>query len=125
MKAPIRFVLLGICLFAGALAAERAAHPPISFVLPGSGSSTVDRTQFLIVVVEPGFLSHENTPLPSDSVIAYINNALKAQGASYLGIHVRQGVRFGDLVRALDELRKTDAKSVGVSMSELPVGRDP
>ena len=125
MKTPISFVLLGIGLLANALAAERATNAPISFVVPGAGSSTIERAQFLILVVESSFVSYENTPIPSDSVIEYINNALKAQGASYVGIHVRQGAKFGDVVRTLDELRKTDAKSVSVSMAELPVGRDP
>jgi len=33
--------------------------------------------------------------------------------------------KYGDLVRAIDVLRQTDAKNIGVSMKELPAGREP
>lgn len=106
--------------------AERGGgYPPISIVIPGAGTSTVDKSQFLVLVVESKFISHEGTPIPSDGLISYINNTLKAQRASFLGVHIRQGIKYGDVVRALDELRKTEAKSISVSMVELPVGKEP
>ena len=58
-------------------------------------------------------------------MIGYVNETLKSKNASFLGIHIRQGIKFGDVVKALDELRKTDAKSIGVSMVELAPGKEP
>ena len=114
---------LGVC--AGLFAEESKTYPQISFVLPSTSGSTVSRDQIVTVVVEPGFLSHEETPIPEDGVASYIDNVLKAKNASYIGVYVRQGVKYGDLVKALDQLRLSSAKSIGVSMNELPPGKQP
>ena len=42
-------------------------------------------------------------------------------GASY----AREGIKYGDLVKAIDALRKTDAKDIAVSTVELAMGREP
>lgn len=125
MKKTILFAILALGFASHALASDKTDYPPISFVVPGVGSTPVDKTQFLTLVVEAGFITHSGTPIPSDGVVAYVNHALKAQGASFLGVHIRTGIKFADVVRALDELRKTDAKNIGVSMVELPLGREP
>lgn len=123
-----KIILSGILAFglcAGAFAADKKDYPPISLVGPGSKGSGIPRDQFVVLVVESGFISHEKNPIPGDSVVTYVDNALKAQNASYIAVHIREGIKYGDVVRALDTLRQTAAASIGVSMIELPVGRDP
>lgn len=124
----MKTILLSTILFLGvssALAASSADHPPIAFVVPGASTTPVDRSQFLFLVVEAGFISHEGQPITAEAITDYVNNALKAQGATKLAVHIRQGIKFGDVVQALDLLRKTEAKSIGVSMVELAPGREP
>ncbi|MBK8857238.1 MAG: hypothetical protein IPN11_05970 [Opitutaceae bacterium] len=95
-------VVLAVGLCSDVFAGEGKAYPQISFVLPGKGDSTVSRDQFVILVVEGAFISHEKSPIPSGGVVAYVDNALKAQDATYIGLHIREGVKYGDVVRALD-----------------------
>jgi biopolymer transport protein ExbD len=122
---PILFsTILILGLSVPALATGTADHPPIAFVVPGASSTPIDRSQFLFLVVEAGFISHEGQPIAAEAVTDYINNALKAQGATKLAVHIRQGIKYGEVVQALDLLRKTEAKSIGVSMVELATGRD-
>jgi biopolymer transport protein ExbD len=125
MKTHMLSIVLALGICGQVFAASNVDYPPITFVVPGGGGSPVDKTKFLILVVEPGFISHDSTPIPEGGVITYVNNALKVQGASFLGIHIRQGIKFGDVVKVLDELRKTQAKSIGVSMVELAPGKEP
>lgn len=125
MKNPILSFVLVVFVSASPLVAANADYPPISIVAPGSGKSPADKAQFLILVVEGGFISCEGVPIPQAGVVGYVNGALKAKGASILGVHIRQGTKYGDVVKALDELRKTEAKSIGVSMAELAPGKDP
>jgi biopolymer transport protein ExbD len=120
---PLLLVALGFS--AEAFAASKVSYAPISFVVPGTSSVPVDTSQFLILVVERGFLSHNGSPIPDGGVVSYVNRALKEQGATSVGVHIRQDIRFGEVVQALDELRKTDAKSIGVSMAELAPGKEP
>lgn len=54
-----------------------------------------------------------------------MNNLLKLNKGSYLGVYSREGVKYGDVLRAIDVLRKTDAKDIGFSMIEVPAGREP
>jgi biopolymer transport protein ExbD len=113
---------LGIC--ASALADGKKVYPPIALVVPGGSSSTTTPDQVVFLVIEGPFISHDKRPVPGDEVVAYVDSTLKAQGASYLGVHIREGVKYGDVVRALDALRLTAAKSISVSLAELPVGRE-
>ncbi len=125
MKKSILIAMIAIGLCADLLAADTKDYPQISFVLPGSSGVTVSRDQFVSLVVEAGFISHDEKPIPADAVVAYVDNALKAQNASYIGVHIREGIKFGEVVKALDVLRRTSAKSIGVSMIELRSGRTP
>ena len=125
MKPSILSVILALVICTPVFAAANADFSPISIIAPGAGGSPVDKTQFLILVVEPGFISCAGVPIPPAGVIGYVNETLKSKNASFLGIHIRQGIKFGDVVKALDELRKTDAKSIGVSMVELAPGKEP
>lgn len=125
MKTYALSILLALGLATGVCAAETKDYPPISFVLPSTYGSTISRDQIVTVVVEAGFISHEDTPIPQDRVASYIDTVLKAKNASSIGVYVRQGVKYGDLVKALDQLRLSSAKSIGVSMTELPPGKQP
>jgi biopolymer transport protein ExbD len=123
MKNFIIVLLLALAVCADALAEAKKDYPPIALVVPSGSTGTTHRDQFLILVIEGAFISHENRPVAGD-LVEYIDAALKAQGASYLGVHIREGVKYGDVVRALDTLRHTSAKSISVSLAELPIGRD-
>ena len=125
MKKPIllSLVLIGLC--ASLFADEKKDYPQISFVLPSKSGPSVGPDQFVTLVVEQGFISHDEKPIPEEAVIAYVDNALKSKNASYLGVYIREGIKFGDVVKALDVLRHTTAKSIGVSMAELSSGKRP
>ncbi len=125
MKKSVLIALIAVGLSADLLAAEKKDYPQISFVLPGSSSGGVSRDQFVTLVVEAGFISHDEKPIPGDAVVEYVESALKAQNASYIGVHIREGIKYGEVVKALDVLRRTSAKSIGVSMIELRSGRTP
>jgi biopolymer transport protein ExbD len=119
-------LLLALTLALSSVFAAGADYPPISMIPPSSGKAPVDKSQFLLLVIEPGLVvSHEGVPIRTDGVISYVNGALKAKGASLLGVHIRQGIKYGEVVRILDDLRKTDAKSIGVSMVEIAPGKEP
>lgn len=124
MKKHILLVVLASGLGANLFAEEKKSYPPISFVVPGTSNSPASRDEFIFLVIEGAFISHENKPIPPDGIVAYVDTAMQAQGASYIGVHIREGVRYGEVVRALDTLRHTSAKSIGVNMVELPVGRE-
>lgn len=116
-------LMVGLC--ADVLAADKEEFPRVTFVGVGNGKGPVDRDQFLLLVVEGPYLSYEANPIPGDGVVEYVNNLLKSRKVSYIGMHIREGTKYGDVVKAIDLLRKTDAKNIGVSMIELAVGRTP
>ncbi len=117
--------LLVLGLVTTASAAARKDPPQISMVAPSSGKSTVNRDQLVLLVIEGPFLSHEQKPVADAGVVEFVNGLLKAKGGSYLGVYIREGVKYGDVVRALDTLSLTEAKNIGVSLMELPAGREP
>ena len=119
----LSLITLGVCVTS--LADEKKEFPQISFVLPSTGGSTISKDQFITLVVEPSFISHDEKPIPADAVVVYVDNALKAQNASYIGVYIREGITYGEVVKALDVLRHTTAKSIGVSMVELSAGKRP
>ena len=57
MKPSILSVILALVICTPVFAAANADFPPISIIAPGAGGSPVDKTQFLILDVEPGFIS--------------------------------------------------------------------
>jgi biopolymer transport protein ExbD len=125
MKSRHLIALFAIGLCADALADSRKDYPQIAMVAPSSGNSPVDRERLVLLVVEGPFISHEQTPIQADRVVSYVNELLRIKGVSYVGVYSREGVKYGDVVRALDTLSLTNAKNIGVSMLELPVGKEP
>jgi biopolymer transport protein ExbD len=125
MKCRILIAFLAAGLCAGAFAAEGRTYPQISLVGPSKNPSPVPRDQFVLLVVEGPLISYDKTPIAKEGVVQYVNNLLKEKNATYLGIYIREGVKYGDVMRALDQLRLTNAQSIGVNMIELAAGRDP
>lgn len=122
---PTLIALFALGLCSAVRAEDKPAYPNIAFVGPGSGKTTISRDQLVLLVVEGPFISHEGKPVPSAGIVDYVNSLLKIKNVSYLGVHSREGVKYGDVIRAIDVLRKTNAKDIGVSMIELPAGREP
>ncbi|MEO6995047.1 MAG: hypothetical protein ABI273_15680 [Lacunisphaera sp.] len=125
MKYRILMALLAIGLCSDGLAQENGEFPRIGLVGKGAGKTPVNPDQFVILVVEGPYLSYEKNQIPEGGVVEYVNALLKTKNVSYIGIYTREGVKYGDVVRAVDELRKTNAKNIGISMTELPAGRNP
>lgn len=125
MRYRALLVLAILGLSSSLFSADKVEYPRISLVGPGAGKTPVDRDKFIALVVEGPFLSCDKTPLPADGEVDYVNQLLKTKGISYLGVYTRAGVKYGDVVRAIDILRKTDAKDIGVNLIELPAGREP
>jgi len=117
--------IFGVLLFAGVLrASDDLDYSRITFVGAGKGKA-MDRDQFVTLVVEGPFVSFDKSRIPDDALVPYVNRLLKDKGVSYLAVYAREGIKFGDLVKAIDALRKTAAKDIGVSTIELAVGREP
>jgi biopolymer transport protein ExbD len=125
MKNRIPLAILAVTLSLPLFAEEKSDHPRISFVGPGAGTTSISRDQFVLLVVEGAFLSHEQTPIADAGAVEFINTLLKTKNVSYVGVYTRQGAKYGDVIRAVDLLRKTNAKEIGVSLMELPPGRQP
>ena len=107
------------------LAQEKQDYPRISLCGPGGSKNPISRDEFIILVIEGPNLFYDTNPIPNADVVEFVNKLLKVKDVSYIGVYTREGTKFGQVVQALDILRKTNAKNIGVSMAELPVGRDP
>lgn len=93
-------------------------------VVPSSGTSTVSDSKFVVLVVESAHISHDGVPISAEGLIAYLNTTMSAEEAPYLAVHIREGVTYGDFVTAIDALRKTETKSISISLKEVPLGRE-
>lgn len=83
--ASLLAVGLAVSLFAET---RKNDYPQISFVAPGSSKTSVNRDQFVILVVEGPFISHEKTPVPYEGAVGFVNDLLKARGVTYVGVHI-------------------------------------
>lgn len=114
---------LGLC--ARVLAEEKRDYPQVSLCGPGGSKTPPNPDDFLILVIEGPNLSYDKTPIAGTEVVEYVNKLLEIKHVSYIGVYTREGTKYGDVVRAIDVLRGTNAKNIGLSMKELPLGRDP
>ena len=114
---------LGFC--AQVFAGDKLDYAQISFCMPGVSKAQPPPLEYVMLVVEGASFSCDRTPVPSTEVVEYVNKTLEVKNASYIGVYVREGTKYGDVVRALDILRECKAKNIGVSMKELPIGREP
>src|SRR4051812_5695732 len=62
MKKSILSVILAVVISGPVFAAANTDYPPISIVAPTGGSS-VDKKQFLMLVVDAGFISCDGTAI--------------------------------------------------------------
>ncbi len=86
---------------------------------------TTPRDQLVILVVDGDVITHDASPIPTADVVPLVNALLKEKKISLIGVYVREGTKYGDVVRAVDILRQTTAKNIGVSMHMIPPGREP
>ena len=117
--------VVAIGLGADGLAAEKTDLPRVSFSGPSQGKNTIGKDEVIFLVVEGASLSYEATPIPDADVVTYVNKLLDMKKIAYIGVYSREGTKYGDVIRAIDTLRGTNAKSITVSMTELPAGRTP
>ncbi len=114
-----------LALGLGTAAHAATDHARIAFVKPGVAKGVVmDSSQYVKLVIEGPFVSHDKIPVSDEGLIDYVDKILKSSGATYLAIYVREGIKFGDVVRTLDSLRKTSAKDIAVNTVEIALGRD-
>jgi biopolymer transport protein ExbD len=116
-------LLIGIC--SAALAEEPQNYAQVSLSGPGSGKTPPSRDQYITLVVDGANITYEGTVVPSHDVVPFVNGLLKEKHVSIIGIYVRTGSKYGDVIRAVDALRETTAKNISVSMVEIAPGREP
>lgn len=127
MKTMKHYVLLAVLAFgvgATVRAEEAKEYPRISFVGQGRGNPPAP-DQYIKLVVEGPYLTFEKNQVPESGAVDYVNNVLKIRNVSFIAVFTREGVKYGDVIKAIDVLRKTTAKNVGVSMIQLAPGREP
>ena len=124
MKCRLLIAAFALGLGAELLAGENSHYPTISMVGTGTSKNPTPKEELVILVVEGRVISHDAKVIPEAGLVDYVNSLLQVKKASYIGVYAREGVKYGDVIKALDSLRKTDAKDIGVSMSELPANRE-
>lgn len=117
------FLAIGLC--SPLVAQEHKDYAQVSFSVPGGSKHQMSRDQFITLIIDGPVLTYESDPIPSDQVVEYVNKLLEVKNVSYVGLYIREGTTFGDVIRAVDVLRKTKTKNIGVSVSEIPVSRKP
>ena len=122
MKTFVVLLLFGLGALSVVLAQDRKTFPPITFQVPESNSAIASQGQFVVLVIESAYLSHNGIPIPTGRVIDYVNTTMVAQNAPYLTVHVREGITYANVVAALGDLSKTETKGIALSMAELPAG---
>ncbi len=125
MKKRTLFAFLFASCCSLLLAQDNRDHAQVSLTYPGKLPPPIGSNQIVVVVVDGPLISYEKSPIPSDQVVPLLNGILKEKNVSAIGVYVRAGSKYGEVVRAVDVLRQTQAKSIGVSVMELPPGRDP
>ena len=121
---PVLMVVLATGFCAGALAADKREYPQITANFPSHAKTTISRDELITLVIEGPTITYESNAIPSAGMVDYVNNLLKAKNVSQIGVYTREGASYGDVVRAMDSLRETNAKNIGLSMAALPVGRE-
>ncbi len=112
----------GLC--ADVLAAEKHEFARVSLCSPGQSTNPPGPEKYVILVVEGPTLSYDAKPIQASEVVDYVNQLLATKDVAYIGVYAREGSTYGDVVRAIDTLRETNATNIGVSMKELAVGRE-
>ena len=119
-----------MAVFALGLGAEMLAegkqeYAQVSLCATSSSKTPPGPDQFVILVVDGPNLTYDANPIPNADVVDYVNQLLATKNASAIGVYTREGTTYGDVVRAIDALRETSAKNIGISTRALPFGREP
>lgn len=125
MKKRILLALIALSFCSSAIASDQNDYPRVAFHGPGGGGAPVDRDQYVMLVLEGPAISHDSTIVPDANVVALVNSLLESKGVSNVAVFVREGTKYGDVIRGVDILRGTKAKNIGVGMKELPHGKNP
>ena len=112
-------------LSADVTAGEPRDYARLAFIASGASRKPLSPDEYVTVVVEGPYLSYEQSAIPASGEVEFVDRLLKTKGVSYVAVYARQGIKYGDLVRAMDVLRSTAAKHVGISLTELKPGREP
>jgi len=123
MTCRLLVAVFAIGLGADLLASENIEPARISLAGTGGRNSKIITEDYIVLVVEGASLSYDGNPIPNTEAIDYVNKLLEVKNVSHIGVYAREGARYGDVVHALDLLRTTKAKNIGLSMNELPLGR--
>jgi len=78
-----------------------------------------------MVVVDGPILSYEGKSIPTAEVVPLLNAIMKQRKVSHIGVYVRAGSKYGEVMRAVDLLRRTDAKDIRICDREIRDGREP
>lgn len=128
MKFCCNRLLLGVLavgLASPLFARSEQDRPQVTLCPPSNGKHPMPRDQFVTLVIEGAALFYDGKPIPHENTVEFVNELLKTNGVSYIGVYAREGTKFGDLVNAIDLLRETTAKNIGVSTLEMPTGLNP
>jgi biopolymer transport protein ExbD len=125
MKSRLFIAVLAVVLCSDLLAAEQRKFAEVTLCGAGGNTTHISQKEFVILVVQGPDLFFDKKPIPAAQVVDFVNGLLKANNLSYIGLYAREGTKYGEVVRAIDTLRATDAKNIGLSMTELPIGREP
>lgn len=125
MKKLITLALLTVGFGGSLLFAGQGDYANVVLCAQGASKNPIPKDQFITLVLDGPVIFYETTPIPDSDVLSYVNTVLESKQVSYIAVYVRQGTKYGDVVRSVDTLRKTNAKDIGMSMVELAPGQNP
>jgi biopolymer transport protein ExbD len=108
----------------GLLAQAQPRYAPITLAIASAGKSTTTPDQVVTLVIDRSVLTYESAPITYENVVTFVDTLLATNKAGNLCVYVREGTKFGEVMTALDLLRQTSAKAIGISPTELRVGRE-
>ena len=128
MNPILKRILIGVFIAAACAAAPAQAaddYAKVSVTYPGKSGHTLGKSEFVSLVVDGPTICYEGSAIPTDEVVSLVNGLLRDKKATLIGVFVRAGSKYGDVMRAVDLLRKTNACNIGVSSMEISGNREP
>ena len=129
MNPILKRIALGVFIAVTGIAARAQGSgefASVSVTYPGKPTGhTLTKDEFVSLVVDGPTICHEGSAIPMEQVVSLVNGLLAEKKATYVGIYVRVGSKYGDVMRAVDLLRKTNARNIGVSSLEISGNREP
>lgn len=123
-KITLSFVLAGFAIaVCSQLGAEQALdYAQVNFCVPSKTTKTIHKEDLVTLVIDGPVLVYDSSPIPENQVIPFVNELLANKHALYIGVYIREGTKFGDVMRAVDLLRKTNTKNIGISVAQISAG---